>query len=368
MKNTCSIKFLPEAHVGVGMRMTKDKNTLPFDNKPMTHLVIEEYTKMGFYISHPTLPKKVWVDFDQLPLTRLAIKNGVIEDEITFVENIVNHRMQLIRTLDTEYIDLIYAEKELEKKVNEIIPISEAIPGHIYIGAQCEEGTPMIFLGVWHTKQVLRNEGNRHYYGYSRNRRDKFQLAKNSPKRAFFAVHSTDLTEEEEKEAKILSNYDDYNGDYNERQKRWQEFARLKKEKAEQNRGKRFKILQFSITSKRIKQVIKQNDLNLSFVDKDLNREVILCTANSKDGNYYGKPEEQSGLVELLNSYPRTSYPGLLITNSYYSLHDFNYLQESKTDINKNAYRFINVNFKLTLEKTLYCSIDGDIPLDFKTE
>jgi len=368
MKNTCSIKFLPEAHVGVGMRMTKDKNTLPFDNKPMTHLVIEEYTKMGFYISHQTLPKKVWVDFDQLPLTRLTIVNGVIEDEITFVENIVNHRMQLIRTLDTEYIDLIYAEKELEKKVNEIIPISEAIPGHIYIGAQCEEGTPMIFLGVWHTKQVLRNEGNRHYYGYSRNRRDKFQLAKNSPKRAFFAVHSTDLTNEEDNEAKLLSRYDDEGGGYKERQKRWEEYGRLKAKKAEESRGKRFKILEFAITSKRIKQVIKQNDLNLDFVNKDLNRDVIICTANSKDGNYYGRSEEQSGLIELLDSYTRASYPGLLITNAYYSLSDINYLQDNKTDINKNAYHFVNTNFKLTLNPTLYCSIEGDIPLDFETK
>ena len=116
MKNTCSIKLLKEAYVGVGMRMTKDKNTLTFDNKPMTGMVIEKYNQQGFFISHPSLPKKVWVDFDQLPLTRLQINNGVISDELTFVENIVIHRMQLIRTLDTEYIDLIYAEKELENK------------------------------------------------------------------------------------------------------------------------------------------------------------------------------------------------------------------------------------------------------------
>ena len=41
--NTCSIKLLKEAHVGMGVRMTSDKNTVPFKNEPMTGMVIEDY-------------------------------------------------------------------------------------------------------------------------------------------------------------------------------------------------------------------------------------------------------------------------------------------------------------------------------------
>lgn len=367
MKNSCSIKFLKEAHVGVGMRMTSDRKTIPFDNQPMSGLVIEDYSKLGFLITHPSLPKTVWVDFDQLPLTRLTIKNGVIEDEITFVENIVSHRMQLIRTLDTEYIDLLYAERELEKKSNITIPISEAIPGDIYIGAQCKEGTEMIYLGSFYTKKVIRNKGNRYYYGYGR-QKSTFQLAKNSPKRAFFAVHSTDLTSEEEDRLKKMTGYDDYNRPYPERRKCWAEYDKLKKQKTDEFRGQRFKILEFAITSKRIKQVIKLDYYNEVFANKDINREVILSAANGKDGDYYAQREDQAGLIELVDSYEKTTYPGLLITNSYYSLRDFNFLQNDKVNINKNAYHFINANFKLMLESTLYCPNEGDISLDFKIE
>ena len=124
LQNTCSIKLLKTAYIGVGIRMTKDKNCETFNNVPMTGMKIEDYSNLGFKISHPSLPKIFWVEFDQLPLTRLKIINGVIQDEITFVENIVNHRMQLIRTLDTEYVDLLYATKSLEEKADKIIPLS----------------------------------------------------------------------------------------------------------------------------------------------------------------------------------------------------------------------------------------------------
>jgi len=86
MKNTCSIKLLKKAYIGVGVRMTSGKETVPFNNIPMKGMVIENYSSDGFQINHENFPESVWVKFEQLPLTRLTIKNGVIEDEITFVQ------------------------------------------------------------------------------------------------------------------------------------------------------------------------------------------------------------------------------------------------------------------------------------------
>lgn len=54
--------------------MSKDKSTVPFDNIPMKDIEIIQCSSDGFRIKHPNFPKEVWVDFEQLPLTRLTIK------------------------------------------------------------------------------------------------------------------------------------------------------------------------------------------------------------------------------------------------------------------------------------------------------
>jgi len=68
---SCSIKLLENAYVGVGVRMTGDKSTVPFKNVPMKGVTITNYDIHGFELTHPALPRVIWVDFDQLPLTKL---------------------------------------------------------------------------------------------------------------------------------------------------------------------------------------------------------------------------------------------------------------------------------------------------------
>lgn len=182
--NTCSIRSLKNAHIGVRVRMSKDKSTVPFENIPMKGIEITNYSSDGFKIKHPNFPKEVWVDFEQLPLTRLSIKNGIIEDELTFVENIVRHQMQLIKTYDTEYIDMLYAEKQLKKIENEIIPISKAKCGYFYKSAVCKDAVEMIYLGSFYTKKFIRTTRG---YGY-RDSYAKNYLNIETPKVAYFAV------------------------------------------------------------------------------------------------------------------------------------------------------------------------------------
>lgn len=180
--NTCSIRSLKIAHIGVRVRMSKDKSTLPFNNIPMKGIEIIEYSSDGFKIKHPNFPKEVWVDFEQLPLTRLTIKNGVIEDELTFVENIVRHQMQLIKTYDTEYIDMLYAERELAKISDEIIPLTKAKLGHFYKSAVCKDVVEMCYLGTFYTKKFIRKADYRDTSG-ARN-----YLNVETPKVSYFAI------------------------------------------------------------------------------------------------------------------------------------------------------------------------------------
>ena len=233
MINTCSIKLLKKAYIGVGVRMSSGDGTVPFANEPMTGMVIERYNKLGFRINHDSFPKSIWVKFEQLPLTRLTLINGVIQDEITFVENVVRHEMQLIRTLDTEYMDLLYAEKKLAEKKDDIIPITEAKVGDWYIGAQCKEGLEMVYLGTFYQKSI------HSYNDYNRRERGgeyiyTFHLQKDAPKRAFFAVKE----------------------------------------------GKLWDVISFPLTNKKVKNLIQLYKDQPEFQDKAANKEVILVSHN----------------------------------------------------------------------------------------
>ena len=343
MPNTCSIKFLPKAYIGNGIRMTSDKNTVEFDNKPMKGLKIDDYNKQGFRISHPSMPKSFWVDFDQLPLTRLTIKNGLIEDEITFVENIVNHRMQLIRTLDTEYVDLIYKEKALEQKKDQIIPISQAVPGQVYIGAQCEEGNEMIFLGNFFIKplKIVRD-----YFNRSWGRSEPittYYFHKPTPERAFFAIPVNELTKAEERQVEIA--YYGPNGDSYDHKMDWKERERLstivrqEKDKLVKNStARRYKIVSFAITSKRIKEVIITNKENKDFVDIDLNKEVITYNSNYTINN-------------------STTYPSpnidFKITNHWWEDHFFA-VAKTREDAEKDAREMAQTCHNVKIENKYY--------------
>jgi len=338
--NTCSIRSLKSAHIGRAVRMTADANTLPFDNIPMKGMLIEKYNKLGFEISHPNLPKKVYVDFDQLPLIRLTIKNGVIEDEITFVENIVNHKMQLIRTLDTEYIDMLFKEKALETKQDEIISISQAIPGQIYIGAQCEEGNEMIYLGTFYVKETkTESHRNRSYvfsYGNTTNTYSTY-MHKLTPQRVFFAIPAEELTTAEEtaldvkyygndKQARWRTNWD-------ERQLIDKKIAIERKQILDNSPIPRFKILDFAISSKRIKQVILTHKENKDFSDTVINKAAII-------GSKY---------ADTKISYPTVNFT---ISNRWYS--DGSYMSKSKETIEDETREFFQAYKGIAIESCYY--------------
>lgn len=336
--NTCSIRSLKSANIGKAVRMTADITTISFENIPMKGMLIEKYNQLGFEISHPNLPKKVYVNFDQLPLTRLTIKNGVIEDEITFVENIVNHQMQLIRTLDTEYIDMLFKEKALETKQDEIIPITQAIPGQVYIGAQCEEGNEMIYLGTFFVKETKAETQYNHSF-YSRNNSNTYKIFmhKLTPQRAFFAIPAEELTTAEEtalgvkyygtdRDARWKSSYDN-------RQLLDKKIAEERKQILANSPVPRFKILDFAITSKRIKQLILTHKENTAFIDPVINKAAIL-------GSKYADTTLAFTAVNFM------------ISNRWYS--DGSYMSKSKETIEDETREFFQTYKGIALESCYY--------------
>ena len=296
MENTCSIKLLKKAYIGSGIRMSGGKGTIPFNNEPMAGLKIIDYSKLGFLIDHEYLPRQIWVDFDQLPLTRLSITHGVIEDEITFVENIVDHQMQLIRTLDTEYIDLLYKEEELENKKGDIIPISKAIVGHWYKGAQCKDGLEMVYLGNWYQKNIIVKYN--HDYTY--------HLTLETPRRAFFACKE----------------------------------------------GKLWDILSFPISNKRIKDLIDLYDDSNLFNNKEIIKEMIYKSKNHRNYNssYYKNNQIPVTSPELSFHYVHPVETDIIIQKDS---HTGIYLANTKENINSKAYEFVNENFRCKLETSI---------------
>jgi len=332
MPNTCSIRSLKKAFIGVGVRMSSDKNTIPFDNVPMKGMLIEKYTEQGFHISHPSLPRSVWVNFDQLPLTRLQINNGVIADEITFVENIVNHQMQLIRTLDTEYMDMIFKEKGLEEKKEEIIPISAAIPGQIYIGAQCEEGTEMIYLGTFFVKSMsVKADYDYYRFGSSRESIFRYYFEKLSPSRAFFAVPTDEIskTEEEMFEKQFFGSSDaKWKMPREKREEIEKQKEKAKKEYLANQKVPRYKILQFAVTSKRIKEVILTNQENEFFKSREENLKSIL-----------------SFLAGEISESPK------YVLGNRYGLDDVFFISENKNTIIEEGKKFATEKKNITIQE-----------------
>jgi len=298
MINTCSIKLLTKAYIGKRVRMTGGKDTVAFNNIPMSGIKISDYCSDGFEITHPNLPKEVWVDFAQLPLTRLRIINGTIEDELTFVENIVRHEMQLIRTLDTEYIDLLYKEKALTKIADQIIPLTKARIGDMYKGARCEHGTEMVYLGSWYCKQTA-------CYGTSRAGRGGYyseydyahHIKEDTVKRAFFGCLV----------------------------------------------GKKWSIINYAPTNKSVKDLICLNKTEQIFTDKALNREAIIYNSHeiwSSDDMRVANAE-----LALKASYPcpELSKHILKAKYSYEISRAYKYLSDNK-DCDLEALTFFMTN------------------------
>lgn len=354
---SCNYKLLKDTHIGLGIRMTKDKNTIPFANEPMKGMKIVKYSNLGFFISHPNMGKDIWVEFKQLPLTQLTIVNGIIQDEITFVENIVAHQMELIKTDNPEYQELLKVKEQ--EKFEEFVTLSNVKPGEVVISALCKEGIAMTYLGTWYSKNAIRYKNYRTSYNTDNN--SGIYLSKTSPQRAFFIVDSEELSpweteivrSIEREDVKRMPNED--HADYYKRiDEEWKTFTELRKNKENELRAlshkNRYKIIAYPISSKRIQKLIKTNVFNERFTDLEFNKNMILSTSSRIDHSYYGDKERQSALVELKDTFNKPEYSDFLIVNNTYDLSDINYLDESKEGINKRAYNFINDNFKCKLK------------------
>ena len=111
----CNYRILKDVHIGLRVRKTKDKNTVPFKNDPMTGVKIISWSQLGFQLSHPDLPKDIWVDFHQLPLDKIQLEYGVIKNPITFVEQVmVGGSMVLVRADTLDYMEMLHDKKEKE--------------------------------------------------------------------------------------------------------------------------------------------------------------------------------------------------------------------------------------------------------------
>lgn len=288
--SSCSYKLLEKAHIGQRVRMTGDRSTKPFDNVPMKDMKIIEYDKMGFKISHPSLPKQIYVDFKQLPLTKLTIVNGVIKDEITFVENIVRHEMELIKTDMLDYIELLDIRSREKDKT--FVTLSQIKPGDLVKSALCESSEPMIYLGTWFTKDFKSDRT----YGY-RDDNVTHRLYEVSPKRAFFLIKSASG-----------------NGKYS--------------------------FLNYPVTSKVILTMEPTNVTADIFKDTVANREFI--DANYLQYNYYHKVKNTKKVMDI---------EGYVIQHSTYEHPEMTYISPVKEKINEEAKAFIESRYGIKLAK-----------------
>jgi hypothetical protein len=179
----CSYRILKDVHIGLRVRKTKDKNTVPFKNEPMTDVKIVSWNDQGFELSHPDLPKNIWVDFYQLPLDKIQLEYGVIKNPITFVEEIMQGgSMVLVRADTLDYMEMLHDKKEKEEA--QTYSVKQLTPGDRVISAICKEGNVMVYLGTFNVATM----SSKHQYGYGYNRNTThLKYIDETPERAFFA-------------------------------------------------------------------------------------------------------------------------------------------------------------------------------------
>jgi hypothetical protein len=302
--SSCSFKLLEKAYIGERVRMTGDKKTLPFPNAPMKDVKIIKYDKMGFELTHPQLPKVVYLDFKQLPLLSLTIINGVIKDEITFVENIIAHQVEFIKTDMLDYLELLDLKNRESEKT--FVTLKDLKPGDVIITALCESGEPMIYLGTWYTKQI---KSRYHYnYGYSRQHNQEYEqythhMYKVSPRRAFFLIKSAE--------------------------------------------GKKYKIMDYPVTAKFITNMVPQNKNIPEFNDLKFNKDfAFFGINNNKKYNFTLQDKWKKNVNHLLPNYP-------LKEDSYYG-NDTPFLTESKDNIDTIARAFFTEYYGIKVAEELY--------------
>lgn len=332
-KSVCGFRLLEKAFIGVRVRMSSDKNTVKFNNLPMKDVVIEDYCSDGIFLSHPQLPKKIWVDFYQIPLTKLTIVNGVIKDEITFVESITGHEMELIKTDEEVYKDLV---KFTEEKANSgnIFKLKDLKPGDVVQRALCKEGNHLIYLGTLFGTELKYQYNYGGYYDHNDQNYFRYFDETKFPKRAFFLIITNDLSKEEEnmltQKYPFAEKYHDHRHkkDYDAKKK---EEEQIKKEHKE-NGLIRYNIINFAITSKMIKEFYKfDNEFKTEWNDIENNVNIIRTTPQ---GSY----STASNLLNInkLGNVVAHSSPG----------EKYIYVDTSKKDIINKAIVFVKANYE----------------------
>lgn len=355
ISSNCSIKLLDNVHIGCRVRMTSDKSTLPFKNEPMKCMKIVKYNDQGFLLSHRNLPKPVWVDFCQLPLTNLTIINGVIQDEITFVENINQHRMELIKTDFLDYIELL--DIKSREKTKEYHTVHSIGLGDVVKSALCNGGKEMIFLGNFYTKEINIKYNHSYYNSHSDN---EYYLSKNSPRKSIFLVSSKELSSKEKMKLAEWHDYydDDWNGIGNERiRTNESNYKKGVQKTLDDFPDDRFEIVDYPITSKVIKNLVKVGTNDSRFSDKDKNLKLIMNGLNSPIRyRVYRRLKDSSNICQGLKDfipYDDDAFDNVKITNKCYGTDCVYASHEKSKNYDEEALNFVNENFvfKVKLKK-----------------
>lgn len=163
----CSYRILDQVHIGNSVRVTSDSSTVPFDNKPMTDVEIVDWNTLGFLLQHPSLPKPIWVKFEQLPLNAINLEMGKIKNPITFVQEIrPGGSMVLMRADLLDYYELLHDKKERESKKE--YKLKDLVPGERVISSICKDGNVMVYLGTFSFATYCYGTGRSHDYYYNR--------------------------------------------------------------------------------------------------------------------------------------------------------------------------------------------------------
>jgi len=292
----CSYRILKDVHIGLRVRKTKDKKTVPFKNDPMTDVKLVSWNDQGFELAHPDLPKNIWVDFYQLPLDKIQMEYGVIKNPITFVEEIrEGGSMVLVRADTLDYMEMLHDKKEKEEA--KTYGIRELIPGDRTISAICKEGHTMVYLGTFSIARL----GTKYNYGYGRNT-TTYMYIDETPERAFFA-------------------YEMPNGVY--------------------------KISDYAVSNKVVKEVYRCDDkgsvrTNPLFLNEEENMEHIrdmMYTTRYSNTKY---PKEKRALVE-----EQYKTGPIKLSNDNYIR--YAHIQKGKNDIRKNAIEYIKENLDVEI-------------------
>lgn len=282
----CNYRILKDVHIGQRVRKTKDKTTVPFKNDPMTDVKIMKWDQLGFQLSHPDLPKNIWVDFHQLPLDTIQLEYGVIKNPITFVEQVmVGGSMVLVRADTLDYMEMIHDKKEKEEAAT--YGVRALTPGDRVISAICKHGNVMVYLGTFN---IATYSYSRNYSYNYRSDRKTFYYVNETPERAFFA-------------------YEDPDGTYN--------------------------IKSYPIQNKIVKENYLASDkdkgdkVDPQFIDESKNLQMILDFALSR--GYEAKHSDEK-IKEIKEQYPKIKY------GEYDSIC---FMQKGKINIRENALSFI---------------------------